>query len=50
MLSKNIEVKKVAEFVGHQHPVYCIIAAHQPGRFFSAGGDKTILEWDINNP
>ncbi len=49
-MTTNINVKKVAEFIGHQHPIYCIIAAPEPGRFFSAGGDKTIVEWDIKDP
>lgn len=50
MQNKKIQVRKVTEFIGHQHPIYTLIAAPSPGRFFSAGGDKTIVEWDITNP
>lgn len=50
MANRNIVVKKVAEFIGHQHPVYALIAAPEPGRFFSAGGDKTIVEWNLADP
>jgi WD repeat-containing protein 61 len=49
-MPNKILVTKVAEFTGHQHPIYSMIAAPQPGRFFSAGGDKTVVEWDITNP
>src|SRR5687768_9167717 len=44
------QVKKQAEFTGHKHPIYVLEAAPEPGRFFSAGGDKTIVEWDIKYP
>ncbi len=50
MPNKKITVKKVTEFLGHQHPVYTIITASEQGRFFSAGGDKTIVEWDMADP
>jgi WD40 repeat protein len=44
------QIKKLAEFNGHQHPIYTLEAAPEHGRFFSAGGDKTIVEWDIKDP
>ncbi len=46
----NIEVKKLTEFTGHQNPIYSLIAAPEPGRFFSAGGDKIVVEWNIEDP
>lgn len=46
----NIEVKKLAEFTGHQNPIYCLTAAPEQGRFFSAGGDKMIVEWNMDDP
>jgi WD repeat-containing protein 61 len=49
MLNK-LKIDKKAEFVGHHNPIYKIIAAPQPGRFFSGGGDKMIVEWDIHDP
>ncbi len=49
-MQTKIEVKKVVELIGHQHPIYTLIAAPEPGRFFSAGGDKSVVEWDINDP
>jgi WD40 repeat protein len=49
-MPNKIQVNKVVEFTGHQNPIYSLIAAPQPGRFFSAGGDKTVVEWDITNP
>lgn len=49
MLNK-FKIEKKAEFIGHHHPIYKIIAAPQEGRFFSGGGDKMIVEWEINDP
>src|SRR5688572_13647604 len=49
-METKLQVKKLAEFKGHQHPIYTIIAAPEPGRFFSAGGDKIIVEWNIHDP
>jgi WD repeat-containing protein 61 len=50
MQNKSEQVKKLAEFTGHKHPIYVLEAAPEQGRFFSGGGDKTIVEWDINHP
>src|SRR5688572_3206116 len=49
-MPNKVEVKKLAEFTGHNNPIYSLIAAPEQGRFFSAGGDKMIVEWDINDP
>jgi WD40 repeat protein len=49
-MPNKIELKKVTEFTGHQQPIYCVIAAPQQGRFFSAGGDKMVVEWNIDDP
>lgn len=49
-MQNNVEVSKSVEFIGHHQPVYTLLAARIPGRFFSAGGDKFIVEWDISNP
>lgn len=49
-MPNNVEVHKLIEFIGHQHPIYSLSAAPLPGRFFSAGGDRMIVEWDIQNP
>jgi WD repeat-containing protein 61 len=50
MKIKKEQLKKLAEFIGHQHPIYTLEAAPEPGRFFSAGGDKTVVEWNVKNP
>jgi len=49
-MPNKTEIKKLAEFTGHQNPIYTLSAAPQPGRFFSAGGDKIIVEWNIEDP
>jgi WD40 repeat protein len=49
-MNNNIQVKKLAEFTGHQNPIYRLIAAPEQGRFFSAGGDKMVVEWNIKDP
>lgn len=49
-MDNKIEVKKLTEFTGHQNPIYTLIAAPEPGRFFSAGGDKMVVEWNIDDP
>jgi hypothetical protein len=41
MLNK-FKIEKKAEFIGHHHPIYKIIAAPQEGRFFSGGGDRMV--------
>lgn len=46
----EINIKKITEFTGHTQPVYTLEAAPEPGCFFSAGGDKTIVRWDTKNP
>jgi WD repeat-containing protein 61 len=50
METNKIQIKKLAEFTGHKHPIYTLEAAPEPGRFFSGGGDKTIVEWDLKDP
>jgi WD40 repeat protein len=45
-----MKINKLAEFNGHQNPIYKTIAAPQQGRFFSGGGDKMIVEWNIASP
>ncbi len=43
-------IKKLAEFTGHTQPIYTLEAAPEPGCFFSAGGDKTVVKWNILTP
>jgi len=45
-----INIKKITEFTGHTQPVYTLEAAPEQGCFFSAGGDKTIVKWNIDTP
>lgn len=46
----EINIKKITEFTGHTQPVYTLEAAPEPGCFFSAGGDKAVVRWDVNSP
>ena len=44
-----IKLSKIAHLTGHNGAIYCL--AHYKGnRFFSAGYDNMIVEWDIDNP
>ncbi len=43
-----IDVRKIAHLTGHNGAIYCL-AHYQNKRFFSAGFDNVIVEWDINN-
>lgn len=42
-------VEKYSRFSGHQGPVYALEKINDKN-FLSAGGDKIVVEWDINNP
>lgn len=37
-------------FTGHKGAVYALTAAADPGAFFSAGGDGTVVRWDLSDP
>lgn len=39
-----------ARFSGHQGSIYSIIYADSPNTFYSAGGDKMVVQWNLNNP
>ena len=43
-----ISVKKIAQLVGHSGAIYCL-EHYKDNRFFSAGFDNVIVEWDLNN-
>jgi WD40 repeat protein len=44
-----VKITAAQRFVlkGHTHPVYAFSQAASPSHFYSAGGDKLVLEWDL---
>ncbi len=45
-----IKVSKLDTFAGHRDAVYSLVPSHNPSRFFSAGADGLIVEWDLDKP
>jgi len=43
-------VEKIDTFGGHRDCVYTLEQASDPNRFFSAGGDGQIVEWQLDRP
>ena len=43
-------VEKIDTFGGHRDCVYTLEPASDPNRFFSAGGDGQIVEWQLDRP
>ncbi len=39
-----------SRFSGHQGSIYSIIYADSPNTFYSAGGDKMVVQWHLNTP
>lgn len=46
----KFEVEKIENFTGHKDSVYTIIHSPNEGKFFSAGGDGVVVEWDSKTP
>lgn len=42
-----ISVKQIAEFSGHQNPIFTIENSQKPHIFFTAGNDKGVVEWSL---
>ena len=42
-----ISVKQIAEFSGHQNPIFTIENSQKPHIFFTAGNDKGVVEWSM---
>jgi len=42
-------LKHLKTLSGHQNPVYALANSEQPSTFFSAGNDKGIVEWSLEN-
>lgn len=47
---KKFKVEKVDSFTGHQDCVYSLAKSPLEGRFFSASGDGTVVEWKQDIP
>ncbi len=45
-----MKVSKLDTFAGHRDAVYTLIPSHDPNRFFSAGADGLVVEWDLDKP
>lgn len=45
-----IKVSKLDTFAGHRDSVYTVIPSGTPGRFYSAGADGMVVEWDLDRP
>lgn len=41
-----MKFNKVTHLVGHHHPIYALAASSSVPRFYSAGHDKGVVEWD----
>jgi len=41
---------KINTCKGHYAAIYTVAGAFSEGKFFSAGGDRCIVEWDIHHP
>jgi WD40 repeat protein len=39
-----------ARFTGHSGAVYALVPGDRPGTFLSAGGDGTVVRWDLARP
>lgn len=42
-----IKVERVADFSGHQNPVYTVESSQKPHIFFTGGNDKGVVEWSL---
>ncbi|HCN82346.1 MAG TPA: WD40 repeat domain-containing protein [Sphingobacteriaceae bacterium] len=42
-----ISVKQIAEFSGHQNPIFTVENSQKPHIFFTAGNDKGVVEWSM---
>ncbi len=45
-----MKVSKLDTFAGHRDSVYTLIPSYNPNRFFSAGADGLVVEWDLDKP
>lgn len=45
-----IKISKLDTFAGHRDSVYALISSRYPNRFFSAGADGLVVEWDLDKP
>lgn len=45
-----IKVSKLDTFAGHRDAVYTLVPSGDPERFFSAGADGLVVEWDLGKP
>ena len=45
-----MKVAKIATLTGHRDCVYALEGAGEAHRFFSAGGDGQVVEWDLQDP
>ena len=41
---------KISTFSGHKEPVYALASGPEVGTFFSSGGDRYVVKWDLQNP
>ena len=42
-----ISVRQIAEFSGHQNPIFTVENSQKPHIFFTAGNDKGVVEWSM---
>ena len=46
----KVSVDKLATLSGHQDCVYTLEKNPEKHKFFSAGGDGAVVEWNMNDP
>lgn len=48
--NNSLFVSKTTTYKGHLHSVYALHPSLNPKHFYSGGGDRNVVEWEINNP
>lgn len=46
----KVDVQKLSTLAGHTDCVYSLECAAAPNKFYSAGGDGVVAEWDLDDP
>jgi WD40 repeat protein len=46
----KVQVQKLQSLSGHNDAIYTLQPSGEPSKFFSAGGDGMVVQWDLNDP
>lgn len=49
-MRQKLEVEKIATFGGHKDGLYSVVHFNDNGKFYTAGADGFVVEWDISDP